>query len=378
MTDQNKTILVVFGTRPEAIKMAPVVHALRELDNVNTLVCTTGQHQQMVDDALAIFDIIPDIDLRCMVDGQSLTDLSSNIIKEVGKIIETVLPDMVLVHGDTATTLGAALGAFYHRIKIGHVEAGLRTGNMLSPWPEEGNRVLVSKLAEINFAPTSESAENLISEGINKSKILETGNTVIDALIFVKNLIESNGEIKSRLKRQLPLLNFNRRYVLITCHRRENFGEGIKSIITAIKHLAQMNADIQFVLPVHLNPLVRIPIEEELNSLDNVLLIPPQEYMPFIHLMMNAFLILTDSGGIQEEAPALGTPVLLMRNTTERPEAIKAGCVVMVGSKEQDIIENVNRVLLGEHSFSSFDIQDNPYGRGDAAVQIADWVSNNV
>ena len=378
MNEPKKTILLVFGTRPEAIKMAPLVNALKHEKGFHTVVCTTGQHKKMVDDALSIFKIIPDIDLDCMIEGQTLSDLTSRILKNVGKVIAEMTPDFVLVHGDTVTTVGTALAAFFNKVKIGHVEAGLRTGNMFSPWPEEANRVVVSKLATINFAPTERAKSNLLSEGISSNKILMTGNTVIDALLYVRNLIDSNESLQISLERKLESIDFERPYILITTHRRENFGDGLKSIIRSIKSLALMHPDIQYVLPMHLNPQVKLPIEAELGSIANVVLIPAQEYVSFIFLMINSVVILTDSGGIQEEAPALGTPVLLMRDTTERPEAVDAGCVIMVGTDEEDIIRNVNEVILGKSTFTKFDLETNPYGTGDAAITISNWISMNV
>ncbi len=378
MKEPKKIILLVFGTRPEAIKMAPLVNTLKHDKGFHTIVCTTGQHKKMVDDALSIFKILPDIDLECMIEGQSLSDLTSKILENVGKVIAEIKPDFVLVHGDTVTTVGTALAAFFNKVKIGHVEAGLRTGNMFSPWPEEANRVIVSKLASINFAPTEVAKHNLLSEGISPNKILMTGNTVIDALLFVRNLIDSSESHQIALKRELVSIDFERPYILITTHRRENFGDGLKSIIRSIKRLALMHPDIQFVLPIHLNPLVKVPIETELGSTSNVVLIPAQQYVSFIYLMINSVLILTDSGGIQEEAPALGTPVLLMRDTTERPEAVNAGSVVMVGTDEEDIVSNVNKVILEKATFTKFDLDTNPYGTGDAAITISNWISMNV
>lgn len=378
MNKPTKTILLVFGTRPEAIKMAPLVNALKRDKGFNTVVCSTGQHKKMVDDALSIFKITPDIDLDSMIEGQSLSDLTARILKNVGKVITEIKPDFVLVHGDTVTTVGTALAAFFNKVKIGHVEAGLRTGNIFSPWPEEANRVVVSKLATINFAPTEWAKSNLLSEGVSSNKILMTGNTVIDALLYVRNLIYSDESLKISLERKLQLVDFERPYILITTHRRENFGDGLKSIICSIKRLALMHPDIQFVIPVHLNPEVKRPIDAELRSIDNVVLIPPQQYVSFIYLMINSVLILTDSGGIQEEAPALGKPVLLMRDTSERPEALDAGYVIMVGTQEEDIVRNVNEVIEGKTIFTKFDSETNPYGKGDAAIIISNWIFMNV
>ena len=371
-------ILVIVGTRPEAIKMGPVVLALRTMERLSVTLCSTGQHRDMVGSALSIFDLQADVELDCMVEGQDLTQLTSKIMCEVGSLIQERSPQLILVHGDTATTIGASLAAYFNKTAVGHVEAGLRTGNLFSPWPEEGNRALVSKVAEIHFAPTQKARWNLLQEGINEDAILVTGNTVIDALLFAKSSIEADPTLREQLNQGFPTIQFDRKLVLITTHRRENFGSGIESIIDAVKELAVNNPEMQFVLPTHLNPKVKIPIDLALSGIGNVQLIAPQEYLPFVYLMMNASLILTDSGGIQEEAPSLGVPVVLMRDTTERPEAIEAGLVTMVGTEKSKIVDKATELL--NEQVKSYVASDfiSPYGNGDAALKIAKWIIDSV
>lgn len=371
-------VMVLLGTRPEAIKMAPVVLALQKLNRIEVTVCSTGQHRDMVGNALSIFGLQADIELDCMVDGQDLSQLTARIISQVSDQVKIDTPDLVLVHGDTATTIGGSMAAYFNKIAVGHVEAGLRTGNLFSPWPEEGNRALVSKIANIHFAPTQEAKANLIREGINEDKILVTGNTVIDSLFYAKSLIETNRTLRLELTKRFSDLNFQRSMVLITTHRRENFGDGLESIIQSVKYLAEAKPEIMFVVPTHLNPKVRIPIHEELSRIDNVYLVEPQEYLSFVYLMMNAKLILTDSGGIQEEAPSLGVPVVLMRETTERPEALEGGLVTLVGTEQQKIINKVIELIEGSGRTEMNGEYNSPYGNGDASIAIASWITNNV
>lgn len=371
-------ILVVLGTRPEAIKMGPVVLALRAMKKLSVTVCSTGQHRDMVGSALSIFDLQADVELDCMVEGQDLTQLTAKIMCAVDNLIRENPPQLMLVHGDTATTIGSSMAAYFNKIAVGHVEAGLRTGNLFSPWPEEGNRALVSKVAGIHFAPTQKARWNLLQEGINEDAILVTGNTVIDALLHAKSLIDADHTLRKQLNQGFPTIEFDRKIVLITTHRRENFGDGLQSIIDSVKELAVNNPETQFVLPTHLNPKVKIPIDLALSEVDNVHLIAPQEYLSFVYLMMNARLILTDSGGIQEEAPSLGVPVVLMRDTTERPEAIDAGLVTMVGTEKSKIVDKVTELLNGREISNIASDFNSPYGNGDAARKIATWIIDSV
>jgi UDP-N-acetylglucosamine 2-epimerase (non-hydrolysing) len=373
-----KNVVVIVGTRPEAIKMGPVILALRAKKEICVTVCSTGQHRDMVANSLGIFNLTIDVDLDCMVSGKGLSYLTSRILCEVGDLIDRTQPDLILVHGDTATTLGASLAAFFNKVKIAHVEAGLRTGNLYSPWPEEANRVLVSRIASVHFAPTEIARENLLREGIIESNIIYTGNTVIDALQYVKSLIECDSDLRVQLRSDFLNLNFDRSIVLITTHRRDNFGNGLNSIIQAVQELASQNPAVQFVLPTHPNPQVKLPIEKALSNIHNIYLIKPQEYLSFVYLMMHASLILTDSGGIQEEAPSLGLPVVLMRDTTERPEAIDAGLVLMVGTDKSKIVERVNYLLRETVRVSALKNFQNPYGDGRAAEIIASWVVDNA
>lgn len=374
----DKHIFVVLGTRPEAIKMGPVILALRARQGLRVTVCSTGQHRDMVGSALSIFDLKPDVELECMVDGQDLTQLTAKIMRAVGDLIKVKPPNLILVHGDTATTIGASMAAYFNKVDVGHIEAGLRTGNLFSPWPEEGNRALVSKVARVHFAPTQKARANLIQENIAEEKIVTTGNTVIDALLYAKSLIEADDALRQQLRDGFPDIEFNRSIVLITTHRRENFGDGLESIIQSVRELAAKNPNTQFILPTHLNPTVKLPIEAALSGTGNIHLIAPQEYLSFVYLMMNARLILTDSGGIQEEAPSLGVPVVLMRDTTERPEAIDAGLVTMVGTEKSKIVDRATEFLNGPESNNLSQDFQSPYGNGEAAVIIASWIVDNV
>lgn len=365
-------VLTVFGTRPEAIKMAPLVHALAKDTFFEAKVCVTAQHREMLDQVLRLFEITPDIDLNIMKPGQTLIDISSKILQGLAKEFESFKPDIVLVHGDTTTTLAASLAAFYHQIPVGHVEAGLRTGNLFSPWPEEGNRKVTGHLAQIHFAPTENSKENLLRENIAKESIYVTGNTVIDALLWVSDKISNEASLKNSLESRYPFLDKQKKMVLVTGHRRESFGGGFERICTALAQIALKHPDVQVVYPVHLNPNVSEPVNRILKDISNVFLIEPQDYLPFVYLMMNAHIILTDSGGIQEEAPSLGKPVLVMRETTERPEAVSAGTVKLVGTDVQKIVENVSQLLLNCDEYHTMSKAHNPYGDGAACARILD------
>ncbi|WP_341770855.1 non-hydrolyzing UDP-N-acetylglucosamine 2-epimerase [Burkholderia ambifaria] len=363
-------ILTVFGTRPEAIKMAPLVHALRGRSGVDCRVCVTAQHRQMLDQVLELFEIKPDYDLNLMKAGQTLQSITCDIVNEITPVLASYRPDYMLVHGDTTTTFASALAAFYLKIKVGHVEAGLRSGDMHSPWPEEGNRKLTGQLADIHFAPTEASRENLVAERVRDEDIIVTGNTVIDALLSVTRRLEHDEALQRQMRDTFPALAGGRRMVLVTAHRRENFGEGIRNICQAIRQLAAHYTDVDFVYPVHLNPQVKQPAEEILSGISNVHLLAPQDYLPFVYLMSRAALILTDSGGIQEEAPSLGKPVLVMRDTTERPEAVAAGTVRLVGSDSSRIVEACRQLLDDPVRYEEMARAHNPYGDGRACERI--------
>lgn len=363
-------VLVAFGTRPEAIKMAPVVKALQADISFNAKVLVTAQHREMLDQVLNVFDIHPDFDLDIMKPNQTLSQLSARILGKMDDVFQEFRPDIVLVHGDTLTALVVAQSAFYNQIDIGHVEAGLRTYNLKSPWPEEGNRQLISRIARLHFAPTSISSQSLINEGLKQEDIFITGNTVIDALLSVAS---KNNLPLPKLSEELFLkLNSNEKIVLITGHRRENFGDGFKNICLALKQLAETNPTVKFIYPVHLNPNVKNVVNDYLSDVKNIALIPPQSYLEFVNLMKHSYIILTDSGGIQEEAPSLGIPVLVMRDTTERPEAVSAGTVKLIGTDQNSIISNVQALLDDEEIYHSMSAASNPYGNGHAANQIID------
>lgn len=374
--------MLVFGTRPEAIKMAPLVKEFQKHPNkFETIVCVTGQHRQMLDQVLTIFDIKPDYDLNIMKQGQDLYDVTARVLTGMRDVLEDVKPDVVLVHGDTTTSTAAALAAFYKQIPVGHVEAGLRTHNIYSPWPEEMNRQITGRIATYDFAPTPLSRQNLLQENVSKDKIIVTGNTVIDALYWVvdkiKNTPELNGELKQILKDagyDTDRLTDGKKLVLITGHRRENFGEGFISMCKAIKALTEKYPDVDFVYPMHLNPNVRKPIHEvfgeNLDGLGNMFFIEPLEYLSFVYLMEKSNIVLTDSGGIQEEAPGLGKPVLVMRDTTERPEALEAGTVKLVGTNYDKIVNEVSKLLDDEKYYDIMSKAVNPYGDGLACGRI--------
>lgn len=367
--------MVVFGTRPEAIKMAPVVEALKARPEIETLVAVTAQHRQMLDQVLDLFDITPDIDLDVMEPGQTLAGLFSKILTRMTAAISEHKPDLVLVHGDTSTTLASALAAFYNQVPVGHVEAGLRTGDIYAPWPEEANRRLTAPLTTLHFAPTERSQQNLLSEGHSAAQIWVTGNTVIDALLQVADKLSTESTLSVEMGKRFPFLDKSKRLVLVTGHRRENFGEGFENICKALKAIAD-RGDTQVVYPVHLNPNVQGPVKRILGDTPGVVLIEPQDYLPFVYLMTRATLIITDSGGVQEEAPSLGKPVLVMRDTTERPEAVEAGTVILVGTEPEKIIAQTHRLLDNEEAYQAMSVAHNPYGDGNAANRIAEIIVN--
>ena len=369
-------ILTVFGTRPEAIKMAPLVKRLETTEDIVSKVCVTGQHREMLDQVLELFEILPDYDLNIMKSGQTLGEVTSRIITNLQPIIESFKPELILVHGDTATTFCSALAAYYNQISVGHVEAGLRTGDIYSPWPEEGNRKLVSCITKYHFAPTNEAKNNLVAEGVDTSEIYVTGNTVIDALFLIMEKIKKDEIKKIELQKLFPMLDKSRKMVLITGHRRENFGEGFNRICNSIQILSKKHPEVDFIYPVHLNPKVRVPVNRLLSSSSNIHLIEPQGYVEFVYLMMESYLILTDSGGIQEEAPALGKPVLVMRDTTERPEAVSAGTVKLVGTNTEKIVSSVDELLRDEKVYSLMSGAHNPYGDGNAVSRIIETITD--
>ncbi|HDN2511084.1 MULTISPECIES: non-hydrolyzing UDP-N-acetylglucosamine 2-epimerase [Providencia] len=370
-------VLTVFGTRPEAIKMAPLVHALANDADFEAKVCVTAQHREMLDQVLKLFEITPDYDLNIMKPGQDLTDITCRILEGLKSVFADFQPDVVLVHGDTATTMATSLAAFYHRIPVGHVEAGLRTGNLYSPWPEEANRKIAGHLAMYHFAPTENSRQNLLKESIPDSHIFVTGNSVIDALLWVRDKVMSDQHMMEKLGANYPFIDPNKKMILVTGHRRESFGGGFERICHALADIAQAHPDVQVVYPVHLNPNVSEPVKRILHNIDNIILISPQEYLPFVYLMNHAYLILTDSGGIQEEAPSLGKPVLVMRDTTERPEAVDAGTVRLVGTDTQKIVNEVNRLLTDDAEYHEMSRAHNPYGDGHACQRILTALKSN-
>lgn len=376
-----KKVMLVFGTRPEAIKMAPLVKEFQKYpEKFKTIVCVTGQHRQMLDQVLQLFEIVPDYDLDIMKPGQDLYEMTSRILTGMRDVFNQVIPDVALVHGDTTTSMSAALAAFYKQIPVGHVEAGLRTHNIYSPWPEEINRQVTSRIAAYNFAPTKLSYDNLKEEGVREETITITGNTVIDALHYIVNKLQQDArlsdEIKSRLRASglpessLASWGASRRLVLVTGHRRENFGEGFLHICQAVRILAERYPETDFVYPVHLNPNVRKPVNGLLSRISNVYLINPLEYLPFVYLMKRAYFILTDSGGVQEEAPGLGKPVLVMRDTTERPEAVEAGTVKLVGTDIDEITRSSVSLFEDKSVYKQMSEANNPYGDGLSSGRI--------
>lgn len=377
-----KKILIVFGTRPEAIKMAPLIKVFKnKISHFDTQVCVTAQHRKMLDQVLDIFEIIPDYDLNIMKPGQDLYDVTSNILLKLKPILEGFKPDLVLVHGDTATTFATTLACYYQKIKIGHVEAGLRTGDLYSPWPEEGNRRLTSILTNYHFSPTENSRKNLIKEGLDESSIFITGNTVIDALKLVVSRIATDKTLELSIQKKILQSGFkdlNSKFILVTGHRRENFGQGFLNICEALKVLAKNNPDINILYPVHLNPNVRLPVNKLLSNVENIKLVEPYQYEEFVYLMNQSYLILTDSGGIQEEAPSLGKPVLVMRDTTERPEALEAGTVKLVGCEKENIVKEVQRLLDNRDEYQRMSRASNPYGDGSASINILNILEANL
>jgi len=383
-----KKIMLVFGTRPEAIKMCPLVKEFQKHpESFETVVCVTGQHREMLDQVLQIFDVKPDYDLNIMKQGQDLYDVTARVLTGMRDVLDTAKPDVVLVHGDTTTSMAAAMAAFYRQIPVGHVEAGLRTHNLYSPWPEEMNRQVTGRIAEYDFAPTPLSRQNLLDEGVKDEKITVTGNTVIDALHWVVGKIENNSQLSKTLADNLKTAGYDtsriempgqsrngRRLVLITGHRRENFGEGFISMCTAIRDLARKYLEVDFVYPMHLNPNVRKPIKQVFGDekRDNLFFIEPLDYLDFVYLMSRSYIVLTDSGGIQEEAPGLGKPVLVMRDTTERPEALDAGTVRLVGTDYDRIMNEVSALLDDRNHYETMSHAVNPYGDGKACPRIVD------
>lgn len=383
-----KKILLVFGTRPEAIKMAPLVKKLQAMSEYfDTIVCVTGQHREMLDQVLQIFDITPDYDLNIMKQGQDLYDVTSRVLLGMREVLKEVQPDMVLVHGDTTTSTAAALAAFYQQIPVGHVEAGLRTGNIYSPWPEEMNRLMTGRIATYHFSPTPLSKQNLLRENVNENNILVTGNTVIDALHMVVERLKNDEDLCAEQDRVLAAAGYDvhrledgKKLVLITGHRRENFGDGFIHICKAICDLTNKYKEVDFVYPMHLNPNVRKPIHEvfgeDLSDLGNLFFIEPLQYLEFVHLMAKTTIVLTDSGGIQEEAPGLGKPVLVMRDTTERPEALESGTVHLVGTDYDKIVNEVSTLLEDAEAYEKMSKAVNPYGDGHACERIVDFLKN--
>ncbi len=370
-------ILTVFGTRPEAIKMAMLVKKLNQSPGIEHRLCVTAQHREMLDQVLSFFEITPDYDLNIMKQGQDLTDITCAVLKGLRDLFKKDKPDLIFVQGDTTTSMAASLAAFYAGIKIGHIEAGLRTGNLQAPFPEEGNRLLVSRLTDFHFAPTIRNKKNLEAEGISSDKIVVTGNTVIDALLHAKDRVTSFTEnVNDPAIRQI--FNTGRKIILVTCHRRENFGNGFVNICKALKHIAVKYPSIDVVYPVHLNPNVQIPVGEILDGIKNIHLIKPLSYPDFVYAMKQSYFIVTDSGGVQEEAPSLGKPVLVMRETTERPEALEAGTVRLVGANQDKIIEGIENLLINQDIYLSMSKAHNPYGDGFAVSRIVNFLNKNL
>ncbi|MCZ4260884.1 UDP-N-acetylglucosamine 2-epimerase (non-hydrolyzing) [Limimaricola sp. G21655-S1] len=365
-------VITVFGTRPEAIKMAPVVLGLHADPRFECRVCVTGQHREMLDQVTGLFGIRPDHDLNVMRSGQDLYGVTASILQGLKPVLKEEAPDMVLVHGDTVTTLATTLAAYYARIPVGHVEAGLRTGNLYSPWPEEGNRRVCGALAALHFAPTETSRQSLLNENVSDELISVTGNTVIDALFEVVSRIEADAALKASLDARFDFLSPERRVVLVTGHRRESFGGGFEQICMALRQIAKRFNDVDVVYPMHLNPNVREPVQRILSDLDNIHLIEPLDYLPFVHLMSRSHIIVTDSGGIQEEAPSMGKPVLVMRDTTERPEAVDAGTVRLVGTDTNMIVDWASKLLTDHSAYEEMSVAHNPYGDGKATARILD------
>lgn len=366
-----KKILSVFGTRPEAIKMAPVINELKKYpQQFDSKVCVTAQHREMLDQVIKLFDITPEYDLNIMAPCQSLTDITCNVLKGIEPILNEFHPDIVLVHGDTTTTMATSLASYYQKIPVGHVEAGLRTSNIYSPWPEEMNRSLTDTICHYHFAPTEQSKQNLLREGVKNEQIFVTGNTVIDALLSVVQKLRDRDNLQHEMVNRFSFLSTNKRLILVTGHRRENFGEGFEQICNALRKIVELHDDVEILYPVHLNPNVKEPVNQILGKLKGIHLIEPLDYLSFVYLMDCSHIILTDSGGIQEEAPSLGKPVLVMRDTTERPEAVNAGTVKLVGKDTDKIIAEVSRLLSDSSAYNLMSKAHNPYGDGEAAIRI--------
>lgn len=374
-------VLIVFGTRPEAIKMAPLVKAFQKYSTrFETRVCVTAQHREMLDQVLELFDITPEYDLNIMKAGQDLYDVTSNVLQGMKDVLSDFKPEIVFVHGDTSTTFAVALASFYQQIKVAHVEAGLRTGNIYSPWPEEANRQLTTQITAFHFAPTSTSRSNLLKENVNEKNIVVTGNTVIDALFLALDKIKNNVQLEKQIIQQLSENNYllipKQKIILVTGHRRENHGQGFINICTALKEIALQNPNFDIVYPVHLNPNVQKPVKELLSNIDNIYLIKPLQYEQFIYMMDKAYFIITDSGGVQEEAPSLGKPVLVMRDTTERPEAVDAGTVKLVGTNTALIISEAQKLIDDATAYRVMSKASNPYGDGNACEKIVNFIGN--
>lgn len=374
-----KKILIVFGTRPEAIKMAPLVKEFEKNSKYFEMkVCVTAQHREMLDQVLELFGITPHYDLDIMKHGQDLYDVTSKVLLGMRDVLNDFKPDFVLVHGDTTTTVSTTLAAFYQKIAVGHIEAGLRTGDIYSPWPEEANRLLTTQITKYHFAPTLTNKANLEKEHVNDCNIIVTGNTVIDSLFIIIEKIKQEESLRKEIESKISSLGYtynpDKKLILITGHRRENFGEGFLNICNALRELARKYTDVDFVYPVHLNPNVQQPVKEILTGINNVYLIPPLDYLPFVYLLNKCHLILTDSGGVQEEAPSLGKPVLVMRDTTERPEALEAGTVMLVGTNKDSIIKNVSNLLEDESIYEKMSYAHNPYGDGTASEKIVNYL----
>lgn len=366
-----KKVLSVFGTRPEAIKMAPLLKELeKSSDFFESRACVTAQHRQMLDQVLDLFFIQPEYDLNIMKSRQNLTDVTCNVLRGMAPVLDDFKPDIVLVHGDTTTTMAASLAAYYQQIPVGHVEAGLRTGNIYSPWPEEMNRRMASTITRYHFAPTERSRKNLLNEGISNSSIVVTGNTVIDGLLGLVEKVRTDQHLNKKMEQKFSFLNPKKRMILVTGHRRENFGKGFESICHALKKIVAIHDDVEILYPVHLNPNVQKPVKNILEGVDGIHLVEPQDYLPFVYLMDHSYLIVTDSGGIQEEAPSLGKPVLVMRDTTERPEAVEMGTVKLVGTDTRAIVDNVTRLLMDDELYLFTANTVNPYGDGKACGRI--------
>jgi len=366
-------VLTVFGTRPEAIKMASVVRALTLRPDIEVKVCVTAQHRQMLDQVLNLFSIVPDFDLNVMTPGQDLSDITANVLLGMRTVLREWRPDYVLVHGDTTTTFATSLAAYYERIPVGHVEAGLRTGNIYSPWPEEVNRCLTGVIANLHFAPTEHAKNNLLNEGVLEQNICVTGNTVVDALLDVVQRLESDTVLSNEMASQFSFLDSKKRLILVTGHRRENFGNGFENICLALTEISQW-PDVEILYPVHLNPNVQGPVQRILKGNPNVHLIDPVSYLPFVYLMNRATILLTDSGGIQEEAPSLGKPVLVMRDTTERPEAVEAGTVRLVGTTVRSIVDGIRGLLDDPAEYMRMSSAENPYGDGKSGTKIVNFL----